>query len=341
MLLTIFVSTLHTSHAIAAGGGKPVLDASVSKSSPTVGETVSISLFIYNRYCVSPEGTYYSRPDKSVPCDSGYTEHKDPIANANWFDLQSTGSGNTLSSSKPQFDSGGRASVNFSSTTAESKVVSLVFLPGNGESDTIGSISVAFEAAASTAPGTNQANPVVKPVAPSTEKPAPQPNTATVEQSKADKPAPPIASGLKVAGESYSSESSPKLKTGEPITISGKTVPNGIVTLVVHSTPQTFMITADDDGNWSQTVTNLEDGDHYAEASVTDPATNQTSEMTKLMEFSVIPKDTATKVVASVESDAGSNSKNLLLTGVLISFLAAIAFVGYKFFKKRQKALPL
>ncbi len=64
----------------------------------------------------------------------------------------------------------------------------------------------------------------------------------------------------------------------EPV-IQGKAPPGSSVTIVIHSTPQTVVVTADADGNWTYTPTTpLDNGPHDVTASVLDAAgTTQTA----------------------------------------------------------------
>jgi hypothetical protein len=78
-------------------------------------------------------------------------------------------------------------------------------------------------------------------------------------------PAVPALTVLKVGGEEIKPEEAPQkqLQVGQPVVFSGKTIPNGKVTLTFHSDPFTDTVTADANGDWNYTLTkDLGTGDH-------------------------------------------------------------------------------
>ena len=79
------------------------------------------------------------------------------------------------------------------------------------------------------------------------------------------------------------------VKEGDPLVLSGKTVPFGVVTLIIHSTPKTVTTISDKDGNWSYSITGLVSGNHTVQASVKDPATGKSSTPSQLLAFTVEP----------------------------------------------------
>jgi hypothetical protein len=129
-------------------------------------------------------------------------------------------------------------------------------------------------------------------------------------------------------------------KDKELVVISGVTIPNGIVKLYIFSEPQEAEVTADAEGNWTYTVENLEAGDHRVEVEVTDPATNETSERTEVLAFSVAQAETVEETLATpesadapVEEDSSSLIPVIAILGILV---LAGAVGGYFVWKKRN-----
>lgn len=122
------------------------------------------------------------------------------------------------------------------------------------------------------------------------------PSTSTPKKSQAPtpttEPTAPTAPSLlsvKSGNTDIPTDKPMEFTEGEPITISGLTSPKAIVTIYLFSDPQKFTTTADDNGVWSYTLTNVPPGDHHIEAEVTDPTTNKTSERKQLLAFVVKP----------------------------------------------------
>lgn len=146
--------------------------------------------------------------------------------------------------------------------------------------------------------------------------------------------APEVASVM-VAGRQQDVSKSFTVDQNKSLLLSGKTVPNGIVTLVIHSTPRTATTTADKDGAWSYTVKGLEPGSHTVQASVKDPATGQESPKAQILAFSVkaAAKPAATAPAVAVQKSA---SKTPLIVVLALVILAAGA--GFYFWKRKHQA---
>ncbi len=111
------------------------------------------------------------------------------------------------------------------------------------------------------------------------------------------KTAPPAAptTDIKLAGTAIDPNEKVTLEYKESLVLSGKTVPNGVVTIYVFSEPKKYTATADKDGNWTYKVSGLPAGDHHIEAEVTDPATGKTSSRAQVLAFSVAKQLSTTK----------------------------------------------
>ncbi len=140
----------------------------------------------------------------------------------------------------------------------------------------------------------------------------------------------------------------PSFPAKKPIVFSGKTIPNGKVTIYVFSEPKMFTTTADKDGNWRLEATNIPNGDHHAELEVTDPTTNQTSKRSRLLEFTVgnitLESGEPTKNVANAPTavlDPTNPNRlawliGLSSAGALLILATTLAIIGY--FKPELRA---
>lgn len=106
----------------------------------------------------------------------------------------------------------------------------------------------------------------------------------------------------------------------ETPTITGKAAAGAVVTLTIYSTPQTVVITADANGNWSYTPNSpLEPGEHSVVASITDETTGKTYTATTAFVVGAgddIAGDTETEVLPT--SGAVENTILILGLGILL-----------------------
>lgn len=107
------------------------------------------------------------------------------------------------------------------------------------------------------------------------------------------------------------------IESGKSFTVSGKTLPNGIVTLTIHSTPRTAKVTADAQGIWSYVVSGLEEGAHKIEAFVTDPITHLNSSTTTLASFNVNPL-AKSRNLSEANTKFPNASKSVALAGIFV-----------------------
>lgn len=222
-----------------------------------------------------------------------------------------TGSGNTIGGIPAningdcvQGDAGGNASFTLKSTVAESKTISLK----TEDADPVAaSASVKFTA-----------KPVAVQQPTTTQNPTPTETAA---------PSAPTVSTTKVDGADKDIDEAITVDSSKPLELSGKTVPNGVVTLTIHSTPKTVTTTADADGNWSYTITGLEAGKHTVFATVTDPVTDKTSDRATLLKFTV----TAAKGAApsSSKPTEKGNALPYIAGAVLLAVILAGALLWF------------
>lgn len=150
-----------------------------------------------------------------------------------------------------------------------------------------------------------------------------QPSTQTTETTPSaseDQTALPITE-FKLNNDSLSSETPPTVSQNQVI-LSGKTTPLATVNLYIHSDPRLVTTTADDQGFWSVTVSDLETGEHSIEAEVVDPTTGKTSERKQVAAFSVSSAAAQTTAVAA-------SSIQATLSRWLWMALAALMLVGF------------
>jgi hypothetical protein len=333
LLVLVFLGTplLMVPKSYAAGGGVRNADMHASASSASANGSSTIT-FTYNYFlytCSQPnfDGSAIYPSDAGWCEANNYGTTQTTPTNPSTPDLITvTGSNNTLSKTSADGSSG---SFTLKSTTAESKTVSLHAYVYDGQ------------------PAEQQPvdkSVVVSFVVPSASAPTPKTTTPTTSQSTTNTPqapAAPTASSVKVDGTTQDASKAVSVASDKPLLLSGKTVPNGVVTLTIHSIPKTVTATADKDGNWSYTVTGLEPGDHYVEASVTDPATSKTSPTAKLLSFTVTA---ATPVAASHKladtSVKKSHSSLYVLLLLILAVLAAAGWYGWKWWNKKKIDKP-
>jgi len=118
--------------------------------------------------------------------------------------------------------------------------------------------------------------------------------------------------------------------------LSGTTVPNGHITLTIHSTPKTVAVLADASGKWTYTFTGLQPGNHTIEATVKDPTTNQTSASAKLLSFTIKASSVA-KATTSASTPAKKKSMILPVAIGILILLVLAASMWLVMVKKRRK----
>lgn len=150
--------------------------------------------------------------------------------------------------------------------------------------------------------------------------------------------------GIKVGGATGSSvkisadTATTVLPVNKPLVLSGKTIPNGIVTLTIHSTPRTATVTADANGNWTYTVTGLESGQHHVEAAVTDPTTKLTSAPVTIAAFTLGPSNARNVAATGHAATSKKAVSPLILVLPVLVVLALVA--GFWWFKRRRASAP-
>lgn len=278
-----------------------------------------------------PDEVVWSDPAQAPNCSSysrsgGPVQNLGPIINhvggSGPIRVAVSGSGNIASASTLTHTEGVPITFTLKSTVAETKTVSMM-ASGMGGEYVWGTATVTF-----TAPPKASA-PVAKPAAPTPTASAP---TTTASAASAV-PVAPTAASIMLAGETVDTAKPVTVEVSKPLVLSGKTVPNGIVTLTIHSKPRTVTVKADGEGNWSYTVESrtLETGKHTVYAKVTDPVTNQTSPESTLMSFTLAAAKTA-----AVSAPAKKNSSSRLLIPAAVAIALAAAGGGWFFWRRRQ-----
>lgn len=86
----------------------------------------------------------------------------------------------------------------------------------------------------------------------------------------------------------YNNSSKPSVEDGQPVVVSGTTVPGATVKVYTESS-ESVTITANQAGRWRFTVQDPGVGNHTVTAEVTNPATKVTSPPMELVAFKVVP----------------------------------------------------
>lgn len=144
-----------------------------------------------------------------------------------------------------------------------------------------------------------------------------------------------VADTVTVNGNKITSLSDLTVSQDQKLKLYGHTVPNGQVTLTIHSNPTTTNVTADSSGNWNYTVSGLAPGTHTIDAIVNDPATKQTSPNAKLLSFTV-----KARVADAAITQASPKKKSPILLIGLGALMVVLAVALALFLRiKRRKAL--
>lgn len=159
---------------------------------------------------------------------------------------------------------------------------------------------------------------------------------------EAAKPVAPTLDGITIGDTTYKPTDTITIPDNKPLVLSGKTIPNGKVTLYIFSEPKKFEIQADGEGKWNYSVSGLPAGDHHAEIEVTDPKTNKTSERTRLVAFTVTSTDGPQQATNEEASPGDTTRKPTLWTWVAIGLIATatISGVGLVIWKHKHPNTP-
>ncbi len=317
-------------HKTTAGGVDEFgirLTPSATSALANGSAAITVDLYAYEYRCSQPDAynLYYYYPDDECAANghgTGTEVAAGQAATGNTA-ISASGSGNTLSASSVSPNASGHASFTIKSTVAETKNIAVAY---SWNATPVKTIQVTFTAPQAPTPAPAP-TPTKKTTTPA---PAPAPTAPAA-------PAAPTLADLNVDGATTSPTAVPEVASSKPVVLAGKVVPNGVVTLTIHSTPKTAIVTADKDGNWSYTITGLTPGSHYVEAAVTDPATKQTSPTAKLLSFTV----TAVKVspVNPVASAPATKQNNAMIAVIIALIVVAILGAGgWYFWAKHRRA---
>ena len=131
------------------------------------------------------------------------------------------------------------------------------------------------------------------------------------------------------------------INQSQPLALSGTTIPNGKITLTIHSHPTTATVQANFSGDWSYTVTGLEPGNHTIYATVTDPTTNQTSASSKLLAFTIAASPVTIVTHPTTTPMKKSSSLLLPIIASLVVVLLLAGVVSVLKIRGKSKTTPL
>ncbi len=257
--------------ASAAGLAAYAKISPVTASAAADGKT-PITIRLYG-YQLCQQGSY--AVNNNTACNDGSALGQYPVPSVTlWITV--TGSDYTLSGTTPTANESyvnagddGYATFTITGTAVGSHTITV----DGGLTPVSATVSFTTPVAATPTPVVTP-KPVTTPAATSTPTPTPTP------------PAAPTT-GVSLNQQTVSAASTPTVQAGKSITLAGTTVPNGVVTLYIFSTPRQATATANAEGKWSFSINGLEAGRHHVEATVTDPATTLTSDRVTLAAFAV------------------------------------------------------
>ena len=331
LFLVIGVAAFGTLQAQAGSFVGVLATLSTSTTSTHVGSNIVFTLHGYYNHCTSnsdPSQSY----DVADTCQAGYSKTGEtPDADDNSFLVTATGSGNTLSASSVTTDGSGNTQVTLSSSVAETKTVNIAW---GQPTYVVASHTVTFTPPSALVP--------VTPTPPKKSTPGPVTPTAPIP----DKAPPAIGivpaaptTTVKVGDSVVKPTETPTVKPGQPLVLSGTTVPSGVVKLFVHSVLHTYTITASKTGVWSYTVpvTDLPSGSHHIDAQVTDPVTSKTSAQVQVLAFSLTKSlQAVASTTATTQTPMSKLGFVLIVIGIVISSLVVITAVGAVYLWKFQ-----
>jgi hypothetical protein len=186
---------------------------------------------------------------------------------------------------------------------------------------------------------------ITTPPPPATPTPPPPAPAATVSHPPVSPPShgtPPATLKLdkvSIGGDKIDTTQSISLDKSKSLTISGYTIPGGVVDLTIHSTVRNEIVRADTAGYWSFVIENLEPGNHTLEAKVTDQATHLTSENATLLKFAVTGKATpnTSSAVLARKEPLRKNTNPAPLAATLSIVLIISSALTFWIIKKRKK----
>jgi hypothetical protein len=321
VLSSIFVIS---SEVNAAGFGPTAIRVTVSPTSPTTSQAATVSIYSYYYQC---SDSIHSSEDPNYCAANGYgTASEQPLPNVSSLLVTVSGSNNVISNINPTTDATGHGSFTLSSSTAETKTIMINWDTNPTPSGLIASATITVTV------------PVIASAQSSTSatKKTTAAGSTTSATSATTAPAVLKAESITVAGKIVNSSKTITIKQNDALVLSGKTVPNGIIKLIIHSTPRTATTTADAEGDWNYTIKNLETGNHYIEAAVTDPSNSLSSPSVKLLAFNV---GTATPTKAQLTKSTKAGSAIVAIIAILVALLA-ITVVGAWYWWHRKKNNP-
>jgi hypothetical protein len=316
----IILAANNTMTTTFAGGGGVYIDTvTASPSSAVINSTITIDAYIYNYKCSIPDGngiyTYVGTPSECATYGSG-TPIETAVGGLTRY-IEVSGSGNTVSPASIDANASGHAYFTVTSSVAEAKTVT-IYEPGKAKRS---STTITFNAPASTpAPSSTKKT--------TTTTPAPTPIV--------NPPASLTPESIQVDGKAVTADQKVTIQQDKPLVLTGKTVPNGVVTLYIFSEPQKYTVTADKEGSWTYTVKGLEPGAHHIETEVTDPATGKTSTRAQLLAFSVTKPIAPVATATSAQTTVSPKKNPLTIAAVAVGaivVLVTLALIGLWKFK--------
>lgn len=308
--------------AFSAGFPEPKGGITASASSAAInGAGIKLAAYIYYESCQADVN--YSNTSKAE-CDAkGGVYQQTPYTYNGFNNFKFSTTAGTLSNTSVKADANGNVSTTLTSGSAGQATVTLTWWPdlGSGpvEDSKIATKTASF--AVPTAPA-----PVSKP-----KTSAPAPITVT------PKPSTPALASILVKGSAVAVDQPVMVKEDEPLVLSGKTVPNGIVTLYIFSDPKKAEVVADKDGNWTYEISGLPPDEHRVEMEVTDPATKLTSDRAQVLAFTVEAAEKPAIMETQPQLAANDKSGNpIILMGSLAAVVLAVG-AGVFFAKKKHR----
>jgi hypothetical protein len=190
------------------------------------------------------------------------------------------------------------------------------------------SVSFTFTAAAEKSSACNTTLPTETQLTQRT----PQTTTQTTQNTSAPEPTVPAAPSLnevKLDGKVVTAGTSPKVKVGQPLVLSGTASPGSTVVVTVHSDPVTAKVTAGADGTWSFDLASLKTlpvGKHSVEVSALDTASGKESPKVAVLSYELIAAATTSTIKQAAPAVAPSDGRGSV--GLYAAIIAGLLLLG-------------
>ena len=258
-------------------------------------------------------------------CNDGSEAIAYDAARPVWVRFNSQSAGESIDVSAEPFwtDGDGNGTVSLKSSTIQTASVQFFVAGADSNYASSDTITIRFDDPEETSP-----DPPASSSAPSSRTSGGSSKAAI--GTTADAPKDISLSTIEYQGQSLSDFDKATFALGEDITLRGTTQPNAIVTLYIHSDPQTVSFPADAEGKWAYVITGLEPGEHSVEADFRASQDAAPSDRKLLAHFTIEAQANGPDGKLTTQSDkkAAAKKHTSLWPAVLVGTVVALVLMG-------------